>query len=285
MKGKIAAPIGALLLALALHAPAQVGACKANAAPQCRDSQVISASGNSIEVWGNGALTGGFEEVIAGTPDSVSIVIQGCADGGTCTTLDTYATVANSVRAPAIAAPYAYYKITATWSGGTNVSVTVNTRLTTAALGGGALQTCNAAAVPNFGSAVCQFTLTSAEILAFDGTAATGVPVILAPGAGRAIMPNGTTAAAEYVFNTTPYSAQIGLSSTWDQNSSGLVECNPDTSQSTSQVSWSCPIVSNDTQPPSVIENVAFSVYALAPITSGDGIIILTVPYTVYPIA
>ncbi len=53
MKRRIAAPIGALLLMLAIHAPAQVGACKANAAPQCRDSQVISASGNSIEVWGN----------------------------------------------------------------------------------------------------------------------------------------------------------------------------------------------------------------------------------------
>jgi hypothetical protein len=137
MKGKIAAPIGALLLALALHAPAQVGACKANAAPQCRDSQVISASGNSINVWGNGALSGAFEEVIAGSPNTVSIVIQGCADGGTCTTLDTYTTVANSVRVPSIVAPYAYYNITATWSGGTGVSVTVNSRLTTAAIGSG----------------------------------------------------------------------------------------------------------------------------------------------------
>jgi hypothetical protein len=120
-----------MLTMLARAAPAQVAACKNNAAPQCRDSQVISTSGGSINVYGNGALAGAFEEIIAGSPATVSIVIQGCADGGTCTT------VANSIRSPTIAAPYAYYAITATWTGGTGVKVTVNTRLTTAALQGG----------------------------------------------------------------------------------------------------------------------------------------------------
>ena len=124
------------LVMFARDAPAQVGSCASNNSPQCRDSQVISSSGAYITVYGNGGLAASFEEVIAGSPSTVSIVVKGCGEAGTCSTLDTYTTVANAIRAPSIIAPYAYYTVTASWTGGTAVSVTVNARQSTAALQG-----------------------------------------------------------------------------------------------------------------------------------------------------
>ena len=112
---------------------AQVGACSANFTPQCKDTQTIATSGSTATIRSNGGLAAVFEEVITGSPATVSIVIQGCGDAGTCTTLDTYTTVANTVRTPVLTAPYAYYRVTATWTGGTSPTVTVNTRMTTAA--------------------------------------------------------------------------------------------------------------------------------------------------------
>lgn len=73
-----------------------------------------------------GGLNATFEEKIAGSPATVSIVIQGCMRGGTCDTLDTYTTVANSNRAPSISKDYDYFTVTPTWTGGTSPSVTVN---------------------------------------------------------------------------------------------------------------------------------------------------------------
>jgi hypothetical protein len=63
--------------------------------------------------------------VIFGSPATVSIVIQGCSAGGTCDTLDTYTNVAASIRGQRISGVYAYFVVTASWSGGTNVSVGV----------------------------------------------------------------------------------------------------------------------------------------------------------------
>jgi hypothetical protein len=109
-------------------------------------SGVISHSG-STTTFGNplGALTASFEEIISGSPATVSIVIQGCMRGGTCTTADTYTTVANAVRTPVITAIYDYFSVTASWTGGASVSVTVNATLAPKGSGGGPIPDGNAA--------------------------------------------------------------------------------------------------------------------------------------------
>jgi hypothetical protein len=103
-----------------------------------RDHAVIAASGGVAPI-GNpiGSVTVSFEEIIAGSPATVSIVIAGCKLGLTCDTLETYTTVANSIRHPTISTVYDYFTVTASWTGGTSVSVTVNTTLTTATNGSG----------------------------------------------------------------------------------------------------------------------------------------------------
>ena len=95
------------------------------------NSQTVTTSGMPM-IFDNGLVTGPaavhvtFEELIAGSPATVSIVTQGCMRGGTCDSLDTYTTVANSNRAPTITKAYDYFAVTPSWTGGTNVSVTVN---------------------------------------------------------------------------------------------------------------------------------------------------------------
>jgi hypothetical protein len=124
-----------VILALALISCvsvfAQTGNC-GQANPQCSDTQVISTSGNNIIIASNGGITAGFEELFTGSPATVSVVIAGCGIGGTCDTLDTYTTVTNAVRNPTISKAYNYFKVTASWTGGTNVKVTINTALTIA---------------------------------------------------------------------------------------------------------------------------------------------------------
>lgn len=68
--------------------------------------------------------------------------------------------------------------------------------------------TCNASTVPNYAQAVCVFTLTTADLLQFDGTIATSVPVISTPGANRAIIPSPLSlSTANYIYNSTPFSS------------------------------------------------------------------------------
>lgn len=93
-------------------------------------SQTVTTSGTPM-YFGNalnspGGVHATFEEIISGTPATVSIVIQGCMRGGTCDSLDTYTTVANSNRAPTIAQVYDYFVVTPSWTGGTSPSVKVN---------------------------------------------------------------------------------------------------------------------------------------------------------------
>lgn len=124
----------ATLLLLPVFALSQTtgGNCNAGVTPQCRDTQTITVSGHQIKISNNGGLVAGFEEIINGSPVSVSVVISGCQAGGTCDTLDTYTTVANAIRSPTISKAYSYFLVKATWSGGSNVSVQVNTSITTA---------------------------------------------------------------------------------------------------------------------------------------------------------
>jgi hypothetical protein len=134
----------ALLLAVLLYllfagifARAQpTGNCSSKPTQQstrsCADSQTTAVSGTVLTIQNNGGLVPSFEELITGSPATISIVIQGCGPGGTCDTLDTYTTVANSVRAPTVSKFYSYYTVTPSWTGGTSPSVTVNTNITSA---------------------------------------------------------------------------------------------------------------------------------------------------------
>jgi hypothetical protein len=114
-------------------AAAQTGSCNYGGTPQCTDKQTIAANGGAVTIVANGGLFPSFEYLISGSPSSISIIVQGCGVGGTCEILDTYATVANAIRNPAVSKPYGYFTVTATWSGGTSVSVAVNAKITTAA--------------------------------------------------------------------------------------------------------------------------------------------------------
>jgi hypothetical protein len=118
--------------------PSGNGNCNNQSPRYCTDQQTISTSGSSIKIPSNGGLVASFEEVITGAPSTISIVIQGCSPTVVCETIDTYTSVANSIRAPAIAKAYTYYTITATWTGGSNVGVRVNTMITSARTGPGA---------------------------------------------------------------------------------------------------------------------------------------------------
>lgn len=103
---------------------------------------LITTSGTSVTLDNKlGTVSTSFEVVIAGTPDTVSVVIKGCMRGDpTCAdgdTLDTYTTVANSIRKPTVTVGYDFYKVTASWTGGTSPSVNVFRLGTMARNGGG----------------------------------------------------------------------------------------------------------------------------------------------------
>lgn len=90
-------------------------------------SATVSTSAQTISVPNDvGGVTASFEEKFTGTPATVSVVISGCAIGGTCDTLETYTTVTNSIRHPTVATIYAYFTVVATWTGGTSPTFTCN---------------------------------------------------------------------------------------------------------------------------------------------------------------
>lgn len=145
---------------------------------------------------------------------------------------------------------------------------------------------CDASKVPLYGQAVCVFTLTSAQILAFDGTSATAVQAIAAPGAGRAIQYNSAISAFEYLSATTPYSADITLNTSWASVFSAMLNVGLPTSQSTDQIALGQSSGGTDNQPASVVNNSALSIFCgtNCPVTSGDGTIVMTIFFTVVPV-
>jgi hypothetical protein len=98
------------------------------------EQTVFTVSGTSQTIGNpSGAVSASFEELITGSPSTVSIVIQGCMSGKTCTTLETNtSTTAAQVRSPTIPTVYDYFNISASWTGGTSTTVTVNSTSTTA---------------------------------------------------------------------------------------------------------------------------------------------------------
>jgi lysophospholipase L1-like esterase len=105
--------------------------------------QNISNSGDTITITNNlSATVGSFGYRINGSPQptTISLIIQGCTGAAVCTTLDTYTTVANTTRTPAIGTTYSYFTVQGTWTGGgttTPVSVQVSSTLTGASSSGG----------------------------------------------------------------------------------------------------------------------------------------------------
>jgi hypothetical protein len=108
------------------------------------DSRSISVSGASFNVPNTtfNSKTASFLETVFGFPGSTAVIVSGCTAGNVCTQLDTNTTSGNNtaVRKPAISAVYDHFQISATWTGGTGVFVTVNTTIAGAspvyALGG-----------------------------------------------------------------------------------------------------------------------------------------------------
>jgi len=64
-----------------------------------------------------------LDYVISGAPDTISLVLEGLNTDGTVNILDTYTTVADTVRTVSLAKTYASFRLTASWTGGAKVSV------------------------------------------------------------------------------------------------------------------------------------------------------------------
>jgi hypothetical protein len=97
-------------------------------------SQTISNSGGIITITNGPAATSGTfnYSIVGGAPATLTIVLQGCS-ASTCTTLDTYTTVANANRTPTIGTAYATFAVQASWTGCSSCSVVIGSTLFTPA--------------------------------------------------------------------------------------------------------------------------------------------------------
>jgi hypothetical protein len=101
------------------------------------------------------------------------------------------------------------------------------------------LFTCNAVFVPVGSSAICTFTLTSAQLLQYDGTPATAISEIAAPGPGRMIvLDHLDLGTVNYIAGSTPFGVASAFAVSWGGNSADLFfpVSNVDLSQTTNQV-------------------------------------------------
>jgi hypothetical protein len=132
---------------------------------------LITVSGNTQSFSGPGNL-GTFEELISGSPATISIVIRGCMTGGTCEILETNtSTAATQIRKPTISAVYDYFTVTASWTGGTNVSVLVNGTVAIAGKSSAGATTCSGLSDAGIG---CSSSLSGMLVLKLSGTCPAG---------------------------------------------------------------------------------------------------------------
>lgn len=101
---------------------------------QSAPSITITTSGGTAQISNaNGALQTSWEEIPGGGPATVSVTIQGCMKGGTCdTAADTNTATTAVIRNVTFTKPYTSFLITASWTGGTAVTMTINPALSTA---------------------------------------------------------------------------------------------------------------------------------------------------------
>jgi hypothetical protein len=157
-----------------------------------------------------------------------------------------------------------------------------------------ALQTCDASKVLAYSQAMCTVTLTTAQLLAFDGTGDTAIPVIAGPDTGFAIQ-LGLNPTAEYVFNTTPFTVvtTATFNFVYDDDDSTVLWTNavlvtsppgvPDFTQSVNDFA-PLDLFGTNSQTSSNANGQPVDVYLGAVLTLGDGSAVLNIPYTVVPI-
>ena len=146
---------------------------------------------------------------------------------------------------------------------------------------------CNGAAIPAYGKATCVFTLSSANLLYFDGTPATYIHMISAPGAGLMVNPTQQfEEVVNYIAGGTPYNAPFACVQVYDANlssGSGPGAFTIDTSQTTNQV-----VTSQFFGPGGVASslqvNSALDLSTCGPITTGDGTVVVTMEYQIIPV-
>lgn len=94
----------------------------------------ITVSGGTLSVTNlYGAFNATFEEIPNGAPATVSITVQGCMRGQTCdSAADTNTSTAAAIRGIAFTKLYTSFLVTASWTGGTNATITINPATSTA---------------------------------------------------------------------------------------------------------------------------------------------------------
>lgn len=113
-------------MALAMAVPYAHGQ---TANPQCTkeiDTQVSSGLTGTLTFQDQcGTQAGNFEMLVSGAPATVSVTINGCMRGGTCTALNSSTSTTNAVL-PVSGGPYDNYQIAYTMTGGTSPVLTFN---------------------------------------------------------------------------------------------------------------------------------------------------------------
>jgi len=144
--------------------------------------------------------------------------------------------------------------------------------------------TCDASTVTNYSQAICVFTVSSAQILAFDGTPGTAVTVISAPGSGRALSFMGSLM-AEYLFNSAQYSGPLSMNLIAGTNAIMSAIGLPVDSNADAGTMFS--IYEDFEGIPSDVVNAPLIFYSGAGFTptGGDGTVKLTIRYTVVPLS
>jgi hypothetical protein len=130
----------ALLLTLCISSLAAqqvvIDTCTTGGLPACELQATANSSGTVIKIPANGGLTPSFEYGWVGSQSGVSTTVQGCGTLGNCDLLDTYSGSTATVRKSsqftggAPQAPYKYYLIISTWTGGSG-TFTMDGRITT----------------------------------------------------------------------------------------------------------------------------------------------------------
>lgn len=144
----------------------------------CTNNQSIPIGGGSLTIYNQlHGVNSSFEYLLSGGLTTVSISLQGCMRGGTCTTLETYTTVANTIRTISSSVVYDYYTITPTGTGGSSPVLTVNTSISMASLPPAAMLGAVLPGVTSNGSGInVAGTIVLAAMVADGGKPATNDP-------------------------------------------------------------------------------------------------------------
>ena len=171
---------------------------------------VVSTSGNTITVPNIvGAFNASFEEIPSGSPATVSVTIQGCFRAHTCdTAADTNTSTSATIREVAFSKLYTYFLITASWTGGTSATITVNPAISTARFGGG-----GGGGIPAPTGAGQTFVSTAAGAGNWTWGSASGIT----------LQTNGGTNTSQTTLNIVNAAAFNGLTFTWTSGSGGQV--------------------------------------------------------------